>query len=161
MPSIEIVDADLELAEHQRAVVALLDVYAQDPMANGKPLLAEVKRELVPALRRHPTTHMLLAMADDQPVGIATCFLGFSTFAARPLLNLHDFAVLAEHRGKGIGWRLMDAVVAKAQELGCCKVTLEVGEHNQRARELYREAGFDESERMPNSGMWLFMTKPV
>jgi ribosomal protein S18 acetylase RimI-like enzyme len=161
MPTIVIADANLERPEHQRAVVELLDAYARDPKGDDKPLADDVKRELIAGLQRHPTTHVLLAYAGDRPVGVAVCFLGFSTFAARPLLNLHDFAVLAEHRGHGVGRRLMEAVVAKAQELGCCKVTLEVDEHNERARRLYRAAGFGLADRIPQSGLCLFMTKPV
>lgn len=161
MPAIEIVEASLDRAEHQRAVVELLDAYARDPMGNDKPLADDVKRELTARLQRHPTTHVLLAYAGDRPVGIAVCFLGFSTFAARPLLNLHDFAVLADYRGQGIARQLLEAVEAKARELGCCKLTLEVDEHNRRARQLYREAGFGPSERIAESGQWLFLTKPV
>ncbi len=161
MSTIEIIETDLERPEHQRAVVELLDAYARDPKGNGKPLADDVKRELIAGLQRHPTTHVFLAYASDRPVGIAVCFLGFSTFAARPLLNLHDLAVLAEYRGQGIARQLLEAVEAKAQELGCCKLTLEVDEHNHRARQLYRAAGFGPSDRIPQSGLWLFMTKPV
>ena len=161
MSTIEIIEADLERPEHQRAVVELLDAYARDPMGNGKPLADDVKRDLIAGLQRHPTTLVLLAYVSNRPVGIAVCFLGFSTFAARPLLNLHDFAVLAEYRGQGIARQLLEAVEAKARELGCCKVTLEVDEHNHRARQLYRVAGFGLSDRIPKSGQWLFMTKAV
>jgi len=161
MSTIEIIETDLERPKHQRAVVELLDAYARDPKGNGKPLADNVKRELIAGLQRHPTTHVFLAYVSDRPVGIAVCFLGFSTFAARPLLNLHDFAVLAEYRGQGIARQLLEAVEAKARELGCCKLTLEVNEHNHRARQLYREAGFGPSDRIPQSGLWLFMTKPV
>ncbi len=161
MPTTVIADANLERPEHQRVVVELLDAYARDPKGDGKPLADDVKRELIGGLQRHPTTHVLLAYVGDRPVGVAVCFLGFSTFAARPLLNLHDFAVLAEHRGQGVGRRLMEAVVSKAQELGCCKVTLEVDEHNERARRLYHAAGFGQADRIPQSGLCLFMTKPV
>ena len=152
-PTFEIKEADLDRPEHQWAIVEVLDDYARDPIIDGKPLSDDVKRELIPELRRHPTTHVLLAFAGDRPVGVAVCFLGFSTFAARPLLNLHDFAVLTEHRGQGVGRQLMDAVVAKARELECCRVTLEVDEHNERARRLYRAAGFE--------GPALFLKKPV
>ena len=161
MSTLEVVEANLAQPEHRQAVVELLDAYARDPKGDGKPLADDVKRELPAALQRHPTTHILLAYADDRPVGIAVCFLGFSTFAARPLLNLHDFAVLAEYRGQGIGRRFMEAVVAKARDLGCCKVTLEVDEHNERARRLYLAAGFGQSDRILRFGQGLFMTKPI
>ena len=161
MSTIEIFEADLQRVEHQRAVVELVDAYAQDPMGDGKPLADEVKQSLIPALQKHPTTLILLAYQQEKPVGLAVCFLGFSTFAARQLINIHDLAVLPDYRGQGIGRRLLEAVEAKAQELGCCKLTLEVDERNRRALQLYRAIGFDASNRIPQSGVALFMTKPL
>ena len=49
----------------------------------------------------------------DNPVGAAVCFIGFSTFAAKPLINIHDFVVLPAARGKGVGRRLLEAVEKK------------------------------------------------
>jgi ribosomal protein S18 acetylase RimI-like enzyme len=111
-------------------------------MGNGRPLPPDVLARLIPGLREHPTTIIFLAYVDETAVGIATCFLGFSTFAARPLINIHDLAVLPEHRGEGIGRSLLEAVERKARALGCAKVTLEVQEHNVLARRLYEAAGF-------------------
>ena len=125
-----IVEAQLDRPEHQRAVVAMTAAYALDAMGNGGPLPPDVLEQLVPGLRAHPTTLVLLAYVDAAAVGIATCFLGFSTFAARPLVNIHDLAVLPEFRGQGIGRELLGAVERVARERGCVKVTLEVLEKN-------------------------------
>jgi GNAT superfamily N-acetyltransferase len=124
--SIRIVEADLSLAEHQEAVLAMVDAYSRDAMGNGKPLDQDVRTRLIPGLRRHPTTLILLAFDGVQPIGAAVCFIGFSSFTAKPIINIHDFVVLPTSRGKGIGRRLLEAVEAKARELGCCKLTLEV-----------------------------------
>lgn len=137
-----IVEADLSVAEHQRAIVALTAAYAEDPMGNAGPLAADVLERLVEGLQRHPTTIVLLAYAGQRPVGIATCFLGFSTFNARPLVNIHDLAVLPGARGSGVGRQLLAAVEAKARALGCCRITLEVHEGNARAKRIYERAGF-------------------
>jgi ribosomal protein S18 acetylase RimI-like enzyme len=75
-------------------------------------------------------------------VAVAVCFVGFSTFVARPLINIHDLAVLPEYRGQGIGRLLLQQVEAKGHELGCCKLTLEVREDNHRAQRLYQRFGF-------------------
>ena len=99
MPSIEIVEGDLSRPEHQKAIVALLDAYAADPMGNGAPLSGEVRRTIIPGLREHPTTIIFLAYQRDEAVGLAVCFRGFSTFNARPLINIHDLAVLPTCRG--------------------------------------------------------------
>ncbi|MBM3847787.1 MAG: GNAT family N-acetyltransferase, partial [Verrucomicrobia bacterium] len=113
-----VVEADLNRPDHQQAVVALTDAYAQDPMGNCEALPKTVCEELIPALRRHPTTVIFLAYAGSKAIGIATCFYGFSTFAARPLLNIHDLAVLPEHRAQGVGKALLQAVEAKARAQG-------------------------------------------
>ena len=133
----QIVPADLTLDVHCDGIVAILDSYAD------KPLAPAVRQNLASRLQQHPTTEILLATnAEHLPVGAAICFLGFSTFSARPLLNLHDLAVLPDYRGQGIGQRLLAAVEERARELDCCKVTLEVRESNPRAKALYRRCGY-------------------
>lgn len=155
----EIIQADLARPDHQAAVVALIAAYAEDAMGNGAPLPEDVLRDLVPGLRKHPTTVILLAYVEGRPIGIATCFVGFSTFYARPLINVHDLAILAGFRGRGIGRQLLDAVALKGTQLGCCKVTLEVHETNSRAKQMYEAAGFAEGAAREPGGRWLFYTK--
>src|SRR5438093_4884598 len=96
----EIVEADLNRAEHQNDVLALTAAYALDPMGNGGPLSTESLERLIPGLKSHPTTLIFLAYVEGKAVGIATCFRGFSTFRARPLIIIHDLAVRPEHRGR-------------------------------------------------------------
>ena len=161
MEPVEIVEADLSRAAHQQAVVELIDAYATDPMGDGKPLTAEVRSALIPGLRQHPTTLIFLAYQGDAALGIAVCFLGFSTFAAKPLINIHDLAVLPGYRGLGIGRQLLEAVERKARALGCCKLTLEVLEHNDRARRVYEAAGFAQATYQEDAGGALFLAKPL
>ncbi|UCD53185.1 MAG: GNAT family N-acetyltransferase [Phycisphaerales bacterium] len=161
MPSVDTIEADLSKPEHQKAIIKLIDAYAADPMGNGKPLSAEVREALIPGLQQHPTTLVFLAYQAEQAVGIAVCFRGFSTFAARPLINIHDLAVLGTHRGQGIGRRLLEAVEDKARGLGCCKLTLETQENNRRARQVYEAAGFAQAVYEEAAGGSLFYTKPL
>jgi GNAT superfamily N-acetyltransferase len=156
---LHVVEADLARAEHARDIVALTEAYASDPMGNDGPLPRDVLDALVPALRAHPTTVVLLAYEGDAAIGIATCFVGFSTFAARPLLNVHDLAVLPGWRGRGVASRLLDAVETKARALGCCKVTLEVLENNAPARALYGRKGFAQATYGDAGGGALFYAK--
>ncbi len=160
-PHVEIVEADLERVDHQRDVVAMTAAYASDAMGNGGPLPPDVLASLVPGLRAQPTTLILLAYVEGKAVGIATCFRGFSTFAAKPLVNIHDLAVLPTHRGRGIGRFLLNSVVQKAAELGCCKVTLEVQENNTKARAIYEMAGFSQAVYGESRGGTLFYAKPL
>ena len=157
--SIRIVEADLSLAEHQEAVLAMVDAYSRDAMGNGKPLDQDVRTRLIPGLRRHPTTLIFLAFDGVQPIGAAVCFIGFSSFAAKPIINIHDFVVLPASRGKGIGRRLLEAVEAKARELGCCKLTLEVMDKNHQAVRMYQAAGFERYSLQKEAGTAIFMSK--
>ncbi len=161
MDDYKIVEADLALDSHQHDITFLVDAYAQDPMGGGRPLPEDVRHALLPGLRAHPTTVILLAYQGTEPAGIAVCFLGFSTFAARPLLNIHDLAVLPAHRGKGLGRQLLRAVEYKARDLGCCRLTLEVLYENQRARRVYTQAGFGPDTQQTAKGETLFLTKPL
>ena len=161
MNSIAIVEAQLDRPEHQRAVVELTDAYSRDPMGDGHPLAPEVREALIPGLRQHPTTLIFLAYDGAEAVGIATCFLGFSTFAARPLINIHDLGVLPSQRGRGIGRLLLEAVAAKGRSLGCCKLTLETQENNHRARRIYAAAGFVQNSYTAEAGGALFLAKKL
>jgi ribosomal protein S18 acetylase RimI-like enzyme len=114
-------------------------------VGGGQPIPPDVLERIVHALRTHPTALVLLAFDDDEPVGIAVCFRGLSTFRARPLLNIHDLAVLPPYRGRGIGRALLRAAEEHARLQGCCRLTLEVLESNAGARALYRRFGFDDS----------------
>jgi ribosomal protein S18 acetylase RimI-like enzyme len=96
----------------------------------------------VEGLRSHPTTLVFLALLEETPIGVAVCFRGFSTFAARPLINIHDLYVAEGHRGRGAGRLLLQAVEDRARALGYCKLTLEVQEENRKALGLYESFGF-------------------
>ncbi len=161
MLPVEYIEADLSRPEDQRTVLQLVDAYSSDPMGDGRPLSAGARARLIPGLQQHPTTVIILAYRGGAAVGIAVCFRGFSTFAAQPLLNIHDLSVLPEHRGQGIGQGLIAAVEKKARQLGCCKLTLEVLEHNLPARRTYAAAGFRSPGQTNPSGGTFFLVKPI
>lgn len=141
------------------ALLELLDGYARDPMGGGNGLSPEVKGRLVDQLRHQTHFHGALAWVDGEAVGLIDCFLGFSTFAARPLLNIHDIAVRREWRGQGVGRMLVAWAESHARELGCCKLTLEVLSNNKVALGAYERAGFAPYCLDPAAGQALFMQK--
>jgi ribosomal protein S18 acetylase RimI-like enzyme len=158
---IEIRLADYRDPDDGAALVALLDGYARDPLGGGTPLPDTVRAELPARLAAFPTALSLLAFVDGEPAGLANAVLGFSTFAARPLLNLHDLVVAAAYRGRGIGRRLLARLDDVARERGCCKLTLEVLDGNDAAQALYRRCGYAPYALDAAHGAARFWHKPL
>ena len=150
---------DLADSRHAEAFLDLLEHYACDPMGGGAGLADYAKLNLVRELRDVPGFHGALAFAGDEAVGLINCFAGFSTFAARPLLNIHDIVVHAAARRQGIGQALLGWAEQRARDLGCCKLTLEVLSNNARAMASYERAGFAPYVLDPAAGHALFLQK--
>lgn len=155
----EIVRARYDDPAHASALVELLDAYARDPAGGGEPLSDYARGNLVEALAARPFVFSVLAFDGDTPVGLVNAIEGFSTFACRPLVNVHDVAVAASHRGRGIASLLFAEVETIARERGACKLTLEVLEGNASARALYRRLGFAAYQLDPGMGHAQFMQK--
>lgn len=124
------------------AVLHLLDDYARDPMGGGTPLSQHAHDNLPQAMAAMPGAFSVIGRIDDKPVALANCFTTLSTFACKPLINIHDLAVIADARGGGVGQKLLAFIEAEAKRRGCCKVTLEVLTGNTRARRSYERFGF-------------------
>lgn len=156
---LEVVRARYRDPRHAAALIVLLDGYARDPAGGGKPLSDFARDHLVDALAARPHVFSVLAFDDDLPVGLVTAIEGFSTFACRPLVNVHDVVVHREHRGRGIATAMFAAVEVIARERGACKLTLEVLSGNAPAHTLYRKLGFDDYRLDPALGEARFMQK--
>jgi ribosomal protein S18 acetylase RimI-like enzyme len=159
--TLEIVAADFARADHGKAILDLLDAYALDSMGGGEALSSYVRENLLPQLAQRPGACVVLAFVDRVPAGLVICFEGFSTFACKPLLNIHDVVVASEFRGKGLAGRMLARVEAIARQRGCCKLTLEVLEGNTAAQSAYRKLGFSGYQLDPRLGKALFWEKKL
>ena len=139
----------------------MLGQYAADIMGGGQTLSSEVKNYLIPRLQERESAFVFIAYEGEQAVGLAICFEGFSTFYAKPLLNIHDFVVSPQYRGKGIAKLLLDKIESTAIERNYCKLTLEVLEGNHRAQKVYRDFGFAGYELDESAGKALFWDKKL
>lgn len=157
----EIILADLSSPEHGDAIVSLLNEYAKDQMGGGKELSNYAKGHLVEALRERPNCYIVLAYVNGESAGLAICFEAFSTFACKPIMNIHDFAVAPQFRGQGLAKAMLAKVETVAQEVGCCKITLEVLEGNHRAKAVYGKFGFASYELDPSFGRAMFFEKKL
>lgn len=158
---IEVIKANLKLPIHAEAVVQLLDTYACDPIGGGQGLSNYVKENLPTELAKRPTAHAILAFVDHEPAGLVVCLEGFSTFACKPLLNIHDVIVATPYRGRGLSKLLLQKAEAIAIELGCCKLTLEVLSGNHIAQAAYKAVGFSGYQLDPIMGHALFWEKKL
>ncbi len=159
MTDLAVIRVDYRNPVHAEALVAMLDAYARDPAGGGTPLSAFAKANLVPALAERPQAFSVLAFDGDRPVGLVNCLEGFSTFACRPLVNVHDLAVANSHRGQRVGERMMELVEQIARERGACKLTLEVLAGNRSANKLYARIGFAGYQLDPALGHAQFLQK--
>lgn len=157
--AVSVLLADYDNPVHAEAIVALLDSYALDVSGGGQPLSAYARANLVAGLRARPQAFSLLAWDGGEPVGLANCIEGFSTFAARPLVNLHDLAVRPSHRGRGVGAALLAGVEREGRARGACKLTLEVLSGNRVAIGLYQRMGFAGYQLDPAMGQAVFLQK--
>lgn len=157
--TIRVRQADYADAQDALAIVLLLDAYASDPAGGGEGLSDFAKTHLVPALAARPQAYSVLAFDGDVPVGLVNCIEGFSTFKCRPLVNVHDVAVLASHRGQRIAERMLAEAERIARERGACKLTLEVLSGNTPAIKLYQRIGFEGYQLDPAMGTASFMQK--
>ncbi len=158
---LEIRQANYADPQDMSLVITLLDQYAKDPYGGGEELPPQTKATLGEKLMAFGQAFTLLAFVDDEPVGIANCLHSFSTFKASPVLNIHDFAVLEQARGKGVGVGLLKEIEYLARAHGCCKITLEVLSENHPAKALYQKVGFGDYQLHPDHGTALFWEKPL
>lgn len=156
---VQIVRADYGNAEHARALVEMLDAYARDPAGGGHALSEYSRTHLVAELAARPQAFSVLAFDGVQVVGLVNCIEGFSTFACKPLVNVHDVAVAASYRGRRIGERMLELAEDIARSRGACKMTLEVLTGNAGALRLYERIGFASYQLDPAFGSATFMQK--
>ncbi|OOZ51166.1 GNAT family N-acetyltransferase [Solemya velum gill symbiont] len=158
---VEVVKADYSNPRHQSDIPMLLDAYASGPMGGGVSLDGDVKASLVRELSGLPHAFSVIAYVDDCAAGLINCFEVFSTFACKPLINIHDVMVLDGYRGLGISQVMLEKVEEIAISKGCCKLTLEVLANNTTAKAAYRKFGFCDYELDPKTGSALFWQKKL
>jgi GNAT superfamily N-acetyltransferase len=157
--SAQVCRVDYRHAADRAALTSLLNHYAQDPMGGAAPLAADALARLCDDLAARPFAFSFLAWQGGEAVGLINCFEGYSTFKARPLINIHDVVVHERARGKGVGQSLLQAVELEARARKACKITLEVLTGNGVAMKSYERFGFAPYALDPSAGTASFMQK--
>lgn len=138
-------------------LILMLNEYALTVEGGAAPLLESTREALIPALKGRADAVSLLCYMNDKPVGLLNAFEGFSTFKAKPLVNVHDLAVCKSARRQGIAGMLLDTLADLARQRHCCKVTLEVLSNNTPALKCYKNNGFEQyalADEMGGAQFW-------
>ena len=97
------VKIDLGNEGHCQQLLQLLNLYMEDIMGNNKPMPVDLGPRIIAGLKNHSSYIGFFVKYKSEFVALANCNYLFSTFAAKPLINIHDFIVNPAFRQKGIG----------------------------------------------------------
>jgi ribosomal protein S18 acetylase RimI-like enzyme len=157
----EILIADYGNEFHASVIVNLMNAYAMDKMGGGESLTESVKQTLVSELAKVRNAFTVLSLVDGKPAGLINCFMGFSTFKAKPLINIHDIVVISDYRGMQLSQLMLGKVEEIARVRNCCKLTLEVLQGNTIAQNSYVKFGFANYVLYPAMGSAMFWQKTL
>lgn len=88
-----------------------------------------------------------VAVGEDSLVGYATASAEVSTWAAQRFMHMDCLFVRETHRGRGVGARLMEAIVQEAARLGIDQLQWQTPRWNTKADRFYRRTGAVVSEK--------------
>jgi ribosomal protein S18 acetylase RimI-like enzyme len=146
MENIEVIVGDITNRQYATDMLKILNDYMLDPMGKSAPLDEELSAQILTGLSVQPNYVFFLAYKNSECVGMANCFINFSTFKAKQLLNIHDFAVSPQARKMGVGEKLLQFILDYSKSKGYCRVNLEVRYDNPKAQNLYKKTGFKECD---------------
>lgn len=96
--------------------------------------------ELLPDGLASANMHLWTAVVDDEAVGIG--WIELRRRASGLSAWIYDISVDADHRGRGLGRGLLDALHAAARDLGATSMALNVFGDNRTAIRLYETSGY-------------------
>jgi aminoglycoside 6'-N-acetyltransferase I len=91
-----------------------------------------------------PRHHLAVAVDDGQVVGFVSAVHYVHPDNLRPELWINEVSVATKHRGRGLGSRLLRAVLDVGTELGCSDAWVLTDRANTAAMQLYATAGNSE-----------------
>lgn len=92
--------------------------------------------------------HLAVAVEDGIVVGMASA-VHYVHPDKPPELWINEVGVAPDHRGSGLGRRLVERLLARGRELGCASAWTLTDEKNEAARALYRRAGGERTAPAP------------
>lgn len=152
----EFIKIDLTNNEHCDALISLLNDYMEDEMGWNKSMPKGLGVKVIEGLTAQNNFIGFFVRINGEYAGLANCFINFSTWQAKQLLNIHDLIVSPNHRRLGVGEYLLNEIHNFCANNEMCKVTLEVRDDNTKAQALYKKVGYK-----PMDPEYLFWTVDV
>jgi ribosomal protein S18 acetylase RimI-like enzyme len=137
---------------------AVLALYAQPAMDNGKVLTLDEAKQLLAQFRRYPSYRLWVACEaapDASMDGSPDADNGGQVVGTYALLVMHNLAhqgtpsaivedvvVSAERQSQGIGQQMMQHAQQQARLAGCYKLVLSSNQKRERAHAFYESLGF-------------------
>jgi len=129
---------------------AVLALYAQPAMDNGKVLTLPEAKKLLALFRQYPSYRLWVACevmpnADSAGEVVGTYALLIMHNLAHqgtPSAIVEDVVVSAERQGQGIGQHMMQHAQQQARVAGCYKLVLSSNQKRERAHVFYESLGF-------------------
>ena len=97
---------------------------------------------LEPMLGAGDAGRIWLVELDGRVIGYAALGFGYSIELGGRDAFVDELFVVEEHRGRGVGAKVLEDLRSEARRLGVRALHLEVARDNERARRLYRRSGF-------------------
>ena len=84
------------------------------------------------------------AVEGEREIARAYLYLMYNDLHAEPFGLLEDVYVEDSQRGKGLGTKLVERVIAEANERGCYKLVATSRKSRPKVHQLYQRLGFEE-----------------
>ena len=133
---------------------AVLALYAQPAMDNGKVLTLDEAKLLLAQFRKYPSYRLWVA-CEATPDASSDAESGGEVVGTYALLVMHNLAhqgtpsaivedvvVSAERQSQGIGQQMMQHAQQQARLAGCYKLVLSSNQKRERAHAFYESLGF-------------------
>lgn len=125
---------------------AVLDLYAQPGMDDGRVLTLDEARKLFAEFARYPSYRLFVACDDvtDGAVVGSYALLIMHNLAHRgtPSAIAEDVVVSSDRQGQGIGRQMMAHAIEQARQAGCYKLALSSNRKRRAAHAFYESLGF-------------------
>ena len=129
--------------EHAARVAPLITALAREE--GDDPADANDIAMVVDALLQSGASDFVLASVDGEPIGCLQIAYRLSTWQAQPYAYIEDFYLVPAMRRRGVGSKLLDYALQRAEGQNADHIALDVRAANGGAIRLYEQLGFANS----------------